>query len=100
MPTKERRDVIVIGKTAAGEDLAFPVAAAASRFVIVGKSRAGKTNSDVVLVESFIPVGVPTLVFDRIGNMWGMRSSADGEHAGLPIAIFGGLHGDVDLRAD
>ena len=82
------------------ESVQLPLAAAAARFAILGKSGAGKTNTDTVLVEEFMAIGVPTIVLDVLGNMWGLRSSGDGKSAGLPIAIFGGPHGDVPLRAD
>ena len=82
------------------DSLRLPIDAAAARFVILGKSGAGKTNSDTVMIEEFVGAGVPVIVIDPLGNMWGLRSSADGESPGLPIAIFGGRHGDVPLRAD
>ena len=78
--------------------LVLPPEAAAARFVAIAKSGFGKTNFDAVLAELFVRVaGVPTIVMDPIGNMYGLRSSADGESAGLPMAIFGGPHGDVPL---
>ncbi len=82
------------------ESLALPVDAAAARYVILGKSGAGKTSGDAVLIEEFIEAGVPAVVLDPLGKMWGLRSSANGDAAGLPVAILGGAHGDVPLRAD
>lgn len=82
------------------DTLALPIDAAGARFVILGKSGAGKTSADAVLVEEFIGAGVPTVVLDPLGKMWGLRSSRDGEKAGMPVAILGGAHGDVPLRAD
>lgn len=82
------------------DDLALPVDAAAARYVILGKSGTGKTSGDAVLIEEFIGAGVPTVVLDPLGKMWGLRSSSNGDAAGLPIAILGGAHGDVPLRAD
>jgi hypothetical protein len=78
-------------------DLLVPVNGAIARYVLLGKSGSGKTNSDCVLIEEFVRAGVPTIVLDPLGNMYGLRSSADGEGAGLPMAIFGGPHGDVPL---
>jgi len=80
--------------------LTLPIDAASARFVILGKSGAGKTSGDAVLIEEFVGAGVPTVVLDPLGKMWGLRSSRDGETAGLRMAILGGEHGDVPLRSD
>jgi hypothetical protein len=83
------------------DTIVLPPEAATGRYVLFAKSGYGKTNADAVLTEAFIAgAGVPTIVLDPLGNMWGLRSSSDGESAGLPIAIFGGEHGDVPLPAD
>lgn len=39
-------------------------------------------------------------IIDPIGVWWGLRSSADGSAAGLPIVIFGGDHADIPINAD
>jgi hypothetical protein len=40
---------------------------------------------------------LPWVAIDPKGDWWGLRSSADGKGDGLPIPIFGGLHGDMPL---
>lgn len=42
--------------------------------------------------------GLPFVAVDPVGSWYGLRSSADGKTAGLPIPIFGGKHGDVPLE--
>ncbi|MGD0053336.1 MAG: hypothetical protein ABSD03_16145, partial [Vulcanimicrobiaceae bacterium] len=87
------------GPIAVAAGVSFPLEAAIARYVIFGKSGAGKTNSDCVLVEEFVRNGIPTIVVDAIGNMWGLRSSPSGLEPGLSIPILGGLHGDLPLSA-
>jgi DNA helicase HerA-like ATPase len=38
------------------------------------------------------------VIMDPKGDWWGLRSSADGKSAGLPITLMGGKHGDVPLE--
>lgn len=42
-------------------------------------------------------IGIPIVVIDGMGIWWGLRVSADGLHAGLPIVVFGGEHADLPL---
>ena len=76
-----------------GVDL--PLDAALARFVVLGKSGAGKSNANVVMAEELIRSGIPTWMLDPLGNLWGLRSSLDGERGGLPVVIFGGQHADA-----
>jgi uncharacterized protein len=78
-----------------GVDL--PLDAALARFVVLGKSGAGKSNANVVMAEELIRSGIPTWMLDPLGNLWGLRSSLDGERGGLPVVIFGGQHADAPL---
>lgn len=80
-----------------GPDLALPVEAVTETFAILGKRGRGKTNTAVVLVEELIGAGLQVVVVDTVGAWWGLRSSADGTGAGVPVVILGGQHGDVPL---
>ena len=40
---------------------------------------------------------LPWVAIDPKGDWWGLRSSKDGTGPGLPVPIFGGLHGDMPL---
>lgn len=61
------------------------------------KKGRGKTFTAAVLTEGLIRCGCVTCVIDPTGVWDGLRSSADGRSAGLPVVIFGGEHADVDL---
>jgi DDE superfamily endonuclease/Helicase HerA, central domain len=78
--------------------LAIPAARVGTQtFRILAKRGAGKSNAAAVMAEEMFADGVPFVVVDPVGSWWGLRSSADGKHEGLPIPILGGHHGDVPL---
>lgn len=79
-------------------DLELPIDAITQTFAILGKRGRGKTNTAVVLAEELIGTGLPVWIVDTVGAWWGLRSSADGKKAGLPVVVFGGDHGDVPLE--
>src|SRR6185436_1164575 len=79
--------------------LALPLDAITQTFGIVAQRGAGKTYLTAVLCEEFAAAGLPFAVVDPMGVYWGLRSSADGKHEGLPIIILGGEHGDVPLES-
>lgn len=79
------------------DDFTLPLDSATSTFGILGKKGRGKTHTAAVLAEGLIKSGVPTTILDPTGAWYGLRSSADGKAAGLPVVIFGGEHGDAPL---
>lgn len=83
---------------ALADDLTLPLDAATRRMAILAMSGAGKSNLAVVLAEQMHAAGIPWVAIDPKGDWWGIRSSSDGGAGGLPIPIFGGLHGDVPLE--
>jgi hypothetical protein len=64
----------------------------------LAKKGAGKTYAGRVLAEEFWRVKVPFAVLDPMGAFWGLRSNAAGDGPGIPVAIFGGRHGDIPLE--
>lgn len=68
-------------------------------FALLAKKGAGKTYAMRVLAEEFWKAKVPFVALDPMDAFWGLRSSADGEGEGIPVAIFGGPHGDAPLEA-
>jgi DNA helicase HerA-like ATPase len=78
------------------KDLRLPAEAVTQTFAILAKRGAGKTYTAAVMVEEMLKAGLPVVV-GPVGVWWGLRSSADGQQAGLPIVIMGGEHGDVLL---
>lgn len=65
---------------------------------ILGVRGSGKSNTAVRLAEQMHAAGLPWVAVDPKGDWYGIRSSADGEGAGLPIPVLGGLHGDLPLE--
>jgi hypothetical protein len=80
------------------KSLTLPVDVAGEAIAILAKRGAGKTNTATVLVEELYAADVQVVVLDPVGVWWGLRSSADGEKAGLKVAVIGGTHGDVPLE--
>jgi hypothetical protein len=81
------------------QGLRLPAEAVTETFAILAKRGMGKTYTASVLAEELLGAGLQTVIADPIGVWWGLRSSADGKSAGLPIAVFGGDHADVPLEA-
>lgn len=66
---------------------------------IVATRGAGKSSTSVVVVEEAHREGVQSVILDRTGVYWGVRTSASGDGPGLPFYVLGGPHGDVPLEA-
>lgn len=64
---------------------------------ILGRKGGGKSYTAKGIVERLLDMGRRVLVLDPLGVWAGLRTSADGAHPGYPVAIFGGLHGDLPL---
>jgi hypothetical protein len=67
---------------------------------ILARRSAGKTYTAKKIAEQVIKLRLPVVIIDPLGAFWGLRSSLDGESAGLPVVIFGGAHADVALTVD
>ncbi len=80
------------------KDLTLPLDAVSRTFGILAVRGAGKSNTAAVMAEEMFAAGLPFVVIDPVGSWYGLRSSADGTSAGLPVPIFGGKHGDVPLE--
>jgi len=83
--------------TAARGGFVLPVETATETLAILAKKRTGKSNTAVVMAEEMFTAGVQWVAVDPKGDWYGMRANFDGTGPGLPIPVFGGLHGDVDL---
>jgi hypothetical protein len=71
---------------------------AGGTFALLAKKGAGKTYTGRVMAEELWRARVPFVAIDPMGAWWGLRSSADGTTGGIPVAIFGGEHGDAPLE--
>lgn len=80
-----------------GEGFTIDANIATKRTLLLGQPETGKTNAATVIGEGLLKLGVPVTVLDWKGDLWGMRSSADGLSAGFPVVIFGGDHADVEV---
>jgi len=80
-----------------GGGLVLPLDAVTQSIALLAIKRAGKSNTAAVLAEGMHHAGLPWVAIDPKGDWWGLRSSADGTGPGLPVPIFGGLHGDMPL---
>jgi hypothetical protein len=80
------------------KSLALPVDAVTQRISILGRTRSGKSHTAGVIVEEVLKARQQVVILDPKGDWWGLRSSADGRSAGLPITIMGGKKGDIPLE--
>lgn len=80
------------------DDLKLPTEVATESIAILGRRGSGKSNAAVVLAEEMFREGIPWVAIDPKGDWYGIRSSVDGKSPGLPIPVFGGLHGDVPIE--
>lgn len=81
------------------DDLLLPLEAVTQTFAILAKRGVGKTHTAAVLTEELLKAGLQVVVLDPLDVWYGLRSSVDGERAGLPIVVLGGTHGDLPLDA-
>lgn len=68
----------------------LPMAVLSDSTAIVGRKRAGKSNTAAVMTEEALDAGAQVIVFDPKGDWWGLRSSADGNGPGYPVVVLGG----------
>ena len=83
-----------------GAGVTWPARLATTATALLGIRGAGKSNLARVIAEEAYRSKIPVVVFDPVGNWYGIRAGKDGKpEGGLPFAIFGGRHGDVPLEA-
>ena len=75
----------------------IPAEAFAEAVAVLGRTGSGKTFAAKGAIETVLARGERVVVLDPTGVWWGLRSSADGTEPGFPVAVFGGLHGDVAI---
>lgn len=87
-----------MAKLKIAEELALPMAAVTEVLGFLGRRGQGKSYAAQKLAELMHDAGAPFVVLDPVGNWYGLRLAADGKTPGIPIPVFGGLHGDVPLE--
>lgn len=81
-------------------NLTLPESSVTDTFAILGKRGVGKTYTAAVMAEEMLGGGLQVVVFDPLDVWWGLRSSASGKDAGLPIIVAGGERGDLPLAVE
>lgn len=81
-------------------DLTLPLDSVTQMIAVLAQRGAGKTYAASVLAEEMLKAAVQVVVIDPLDVWWGLRASADGEQAGLPVVVFGGARGDLPLTPD
>jgi hypothetical protein len=72
----------------------------AQHVAVLGKTGSGKTSTAKLAIEQVVAKGARVCILDPIkSDWWGLTSSANGKHAGLPFHILGGPHGHVPLHS-
>lgn len=67
---------------------------------VLGKTGSGKTSTAKLIVEAVAAEGARVCILDPIkSDWWGLISSFDGKHPGLPFHILGGPHGHIPLHS-
>lgn len=78
--------------------ISFPAHEAVTQiFGFIARRGAGKTYAAGVVAEGLLEARHQLVVFDPIGNWYGLRMSASGKRGAYDIPVFGGEHGDVPL---
>ena len=81
-----------------GKELALaPNQAVSQTFAFIARRGAGKTYAAGVLVEGLLTHHHQVVVFDPIGNWYGLRLSKTAKRSKFNIPVFGGQHADVPL---
>lgn len=76
----------------------LPLEFATEASAILARRSGGKSYTGAVIAEELYAAGLPFVILDPTGAHWGLRASADGRKAGLPIVILGGAKGDIPLE--
>lgn len=84
---------------ALADGLTMSMEAVTQKFAFMGRSGSGKTYGAMKLAEQLYINKAQIVALDPVGVWYGLRIDSDGKNRGLPITVFGGLHGDVPIQA-
>jgi adenylate kinase family enzyme len=82
------------------DDLSLPLDIITMRIAEYGDSGSGKTAFARLLAEKVYDAKHRFCAIDLKNDWWGLKSSASGASAGIPVVIFGGPRADVKLVPD
>jgi hypothetical protein len=82
------------------DSFSLPLNVVTLRTATYGTSGAGKTTFARLLAEQVHAAGQRFCAIDLKNDWWGLKSSADGASAGIPVVIFGGPRRDVQIFPD
>jgi hypothetical protein len=77
--------------------ITLPIEAQTQTTAVLGIRDSGKTNTAAVIIEELLKHSQQAVIIDPTDAWWGLKSSADGKHAGFPVVVLGGKHSDVPL---
>lgn len=80
------------------DDLTVPVDWITLATVVYGARGSGKTCFGRVAAEEAHKARQRFCAIDLKGDWYGLKSSADGKHDGIPVVVFGGDHEDLPLE--
>jgi len=82
------------------DKVSLPADVVTQKLAYLGLSGSGKTYGAGKLAELLLDIGAQVVILDHVGNWYGLRIAADGKGKGIPIPVFGGLHGDIPLEPE
>lgn len=77
--------------------LSLPLDLITMRSLVLGVSGSGKSTFGRLLAESIHAAGQRFCVIDLKNDWWGLKSSADGKSAAIPVVVIGGPRADIPL---
>lgn len=80
-----------------GKGLDLPLEVVTQKLAWLGVTGSGKTYGATKLAEELWHAGAQFVALDPVGVWYGLRLDADGQSPGIPVPVFGGLHGDLPL---
>lgn len=75
----------------------IPDKAFSQTVAVLGRTGSGKSYTAKGQIELVLERRERVCIIDPTGIWWGLKSMADGKSPGFAVAVFGGVHGDVQI---
>lgn len=82
------------------DSFGLPLDAVTETFGVLGVRGSGKSYAASVMAEEMLKAQLRIVVIDPLGAWFGLRTSASGQAAGLPIVVLGGEHADLPITSE